>query len=260
LKDINYAERLLDKTYKFQGEAIELTLYQIIKKYGKIPNRIIDVKQQDVFTLLENYQSKKFIYRFFQNQGKVFFSESMKNIQEHQFKHIAYLLFEKGILRKGVSFDLPEILNFKTKKEIINIIESNDIKHSLGANYLNKTKELIIQSIVKNYQMQELDLPAYFYFLSDKYQDFKEWIEKEEIYFKVFCFLNRRIQVAYIGLDDLMKDLIRIDEFELAHRIGQLYFSLKDYFRQSSNYHETWDDERVKIQMEKIKKSTTHNK
>jgi hypothetical protein len=259
LKQLYEALNLLNQVYLYPGERIPIKLYDIVIKYGKIPNRALDLNTKDIISLVEDYESFNFLYRYFQNHGKVFFSESMKLIYEHNFKHVTPMLEMKNIIRKGNFSDTEAVLNFKTKSELLEVFK-NQVFNSLNIERISKLqKSSIIKEMILNEEVVNLNLPFYFYFLSDNYQKFKEWIEYEEIFFKVFCMLNQDITHSFICMSSIMKDLIRLNEFEIAIEIGKIYNDFKKYFRQNPNFREDFEDQMIEIQNKKCKKLISKN-
>jgi chaperonin cofactor prefoldin len=212
LNSASKAEKILNESYNYPDKSEFISLNEIIVKYGKIPRNIVNFDNRNVYELIEGYELKKIIYRFFQNKGKVFSIEKSRKIYDKLEINISSYLLDKGILRRGLSEDLPKVLNHKTKDELIEIIEENKIKHDLGNKLYSSSKRNIIKSIEDNKLISQINYQEYFYFLNFYFQELKEWIVKEELFFKVFCFFHDEVENIFIGADTLVKELIKIKE------------------------------------------------
>lgn len=254
IKQFTSAEKLLDQIVYLPKSSNPITLYEAISRYGKIPNRVIIRDSRDIFQLVDHYESAKFIYRFYQNQGIVYYSESMTPIYESSFDKIAPKLVEDGVLRRGEEKDLTRVLNIKTMKQLVALIRENQIINDSESK--NSSKQELIEKIAKTIAIKELGIPQYFYFLSDSFQALKNWIFREEIYFKVFCMLHQEIEVAHIGMDSIIKELIKIDDLKLASKVCKLYFDNKKYFKMDGNSEE-WTDKKINVQRTKLNKLHT---
>ncbi|MBC8045598.1 MAG: hypothetical protein H7Y00_02250 [Fimbriimonadaceae bacterium] len=214
----------------------QITLYQLVKKYKKIPNRILTDSKCDIFELIGLYEEHEMLKRFLHNKGKVFYSESMKSmIYPHLYSETCPILEYKGILRKGNEKDLDIVLQFKTKKELLEILSSIDSECLLTKKSL-KNKSDIINSLKCIEEIKKINLPDYFYFLTDKWQVFKEFNNKEIINFKLFCLFNYEISKGHDYLLRIIKEYIKIDSMEIASRLREIFLLNINEFEGDPNF------------------------
>jgi hypothetical protein len=220
------AHNILNKTIKIPGLLFDISIYEAIKIHKILPNNLID--NYIVSDLIDYYEYYNFLYRFFQNKGKVFYSDSIKHLNFKNSSEIAMNLSQLKVLRKGNKEEIELLLTYLSKENLLKIFE----QHELNINTLNSScsKKNIIHQLSKNKEIENIEIYKYFYLLDDDYQEFKYWIEKEEVYFKVFCFLNVDISLAYLGFYDVMKDLKKLNDIDLMKKLFKVYDISKPYF------------------------------
>ncbi len=245
----------------------QITLYDLIIKHNKFPaHKYISTEQIDIPSEIEKFHKSWALNRFFINQGKVFYSEALESISKlpqftpynaHSLKNYYPLLLQQNILRQANENDLPDILRFKTKKQLIDVlIKLNCFDLPKIKKLQSSSKPQIIEVIKDKDEIRNIELQNYFYFLSEPYQQYKEWIVLQEVYYRVYDLFDSEVDFFWLSLHTIMKDLMKINnDYETAYKLGKLFYKhLKD-FEKNSVYHAEWEIPRIETQMNKIKKN-----
>lgn len=242
---------------KIREVVIKRSIKDLIEFHNLFPIRKwLGEESKDIFELFDDFYKYRALHRFFINRGEVFYSDSMTLINDNRLSVYYPDLVEKNILRRGREEDLIKILNYKSKNELIEVLNRKSLPGISMMNDLKNDSKSDIRKILAQMPiLKDLHIEEYFYFLSDPYQKFKYWIELEELNFKIFCLYNGRIESSFISMDSIMKDLITFGFSEIAKKIGDVYFRSLDYYRKERNFTESWATEKIMIQLRKIKKT-----
>jgi hypothetical protein len=243
----------------------QFTLYDLITKHNKFPaHKYIPAEQINILNEIDNFHKTWALERFFINQGSVFWGDAIESVSKtsyftpynpHSLKVYYPMLLRENILREATETDVSVLLGFKTKKQLQDIILKLDCFDSKTVKSLRtKGKQEIIAALKDKKEIKEVELQNYFYFLSDPYQQYKEWLVLQEVYYRVFELFDHELDFFWLSLDTLMKDLIQIhSDFETANKLGKLFYAhLKD-FERNRVYKAEWEIPRIKAQMKKIK-------
>lgn len=233
--------KVLIESYEYLNEGItvdyvDYTLRDYMEKFGKMPSGRLTRRTKQLSQIVAEYDQFYFLHRFFHNQGQVFISESSKIYWSKKYiQRAAPNLIAKGILRRGTKDELPKVLTFKTKKELIQILENIGFHKGNLDKLKKKRKAEIIDVLIKSPGVNDLNLPHYFYFLSDQYQEFKEWLEREVLFFQLLAFLRDDVNSSYLHFHELMKDFNRFGEYQISLNLVRLFKHSKPIFGINEN-------------------------
>lgn len=233
------------------------TIYDLITKYQKFPaHKYLSKKSIDIRKEVTNATKLRALERFFTNLGQVYYSHLLESLSKpsefgesnaHSYTHIYENLVADKILRKGVKSDLPLLLNYKTKEQLINIIENRN--QNLKVNNLSKKK--LIELLLKEPELYEIELHNQFFLLNYDYQNLKMWIQKENVYRKLFSILTDELELSYILIPDVLKELIeRNKDYKTAIYLIQIFLSNLHHFRGVDEF----TVEKIKKQYKKLEK------
>lgn len=229
---------------KFNLLETELTLfeyYMLYLEHGEMP--LVKNLNEDKFDLskeINNLLKIRALERFFINVGRVYYSNLiekitkpglLKKVTAHSYKKQYELLVYDNILEKGKEEDLPLILSYKTKSELINICSH--------LNYLNKLpnskKEIINDVLINDPEIIKTKIWEKFYLLSDDFQNLKMWLQKENVYKKVFAMLNDKFEFIGTLLNSVISELVyRNKDYEAALHLIEVYLINKHTVRNDS--------------------------
>lgn len=243
-----------------------VSLFDLITKYHKYPiNKFLDNKNTHLPTEVDNYYKSSILGRFFQNKGVVFYSELLKIsavpiVVEDAFTKSIINYYDKliddKILRKPTRQELPLILRYLTKQELIKIIEKTLSEKVLPLNKLNnKNKDELIKLISEKKEVVEINLEQYFYLLTDTAQEYKNWLELERLYYKLYTVFNEEFLHTGYSIPRLMKDLIIVNnDYKTAYKLGLIFYRHIEEYKTNPRFHLEWELPRVETQMKKIKR------
>lgn len=258
LLSIQIDENIIIDTYNGLPITSRPTLFDLILKYNKFPaHKFLADSNINIITELNNASKLRALVRYFSNIGKVFYSHLIEtNTIEneltgtvHSYSYMNESLLADGILRKGQVSDLPLILNFKTKEELLEILTKNNIQIKYSA----KPKKKLIEILLTEPKLYEIDLPSQFFLLEDSYQELKMWVEKENVYKRIYYMITDRIEQSHILMPIVLKELIeRNKDYETALNIINLFLSNQKIFIGINQF----TIEKLKTQFKKIEKKS----
>lgn len=234
------------------------TLFDLITKYNKFPaNKYLSNGSQDIRVELENASKLRALERFYTNLGQVYYSHLIESITKpgvlietnaHSYTKQYEQLLLDNVLRLGTESDLPLLLNYKTKKQLVEIITLKRPE----LNIKNKSKEKLIEILIGEKELYEIKFHEQFFLLNYKYQDLKLWLQKENVYSKLYSILTDEIELAYILIPDVLKELIeRNNDYETSVYLLQIFLENLSKFKSIDEF----TVEEIKTQYKKIRKN-----
>lgn len=244
----------------------QITLYDLIIKHDRFPaHKYLSTDQLNIQVELENFHKSWALDRFFINQGCVFYGDAIERIPKihrfspynaHSLINFYPLLLQQNILRNANKNDVPILLGYKTKKQLLEVVAKLNCFDKELINKLRlSNKTLIISRIKDRKEIQEIQLQDYFYFLSEDFQRYKDWIALENVYYQVYNLFDNDIKFFKYSIASIMNDLIRINnDYETANRLGELFYSCLKDFKIIIDYDVEQVVSQVNYQMNKIRK------
>lgn len=154
--------------------------YQLMKVKQIIPKNILPQYSFDLKCEIHNYHKLIILERYFNNKGKVYYSESIINCQYlRSYRYEFQLLEMDGVIRKCTEDELSLTLNFKTLKELQNIATKLRFK----LNFNNTQKKDLVNLLSHDNRIKKLKINEYFYVLTENYQLFKDFLVDQSFYY-----------------------------------------------------------------------------
>ena len=237
------------------------SLYELITVYNKMPSEQYLVEfNHDLDVTVDNFHRYKVLYRFFENKGRVYWSESLENgVSPLYIKHkngyinnvtVYEALAKEKILRLSRPEESESILNYKLQKQLVEIISR--LKNLNPVNLARLNKRELIALLIDTKEFKEIGLHQYFYVLNDGYQECKEWLVKEYNYYRIYWLFNQSLRGSAKDYANVLREIISMGDKRTAKKLANIYtdsISVSDYavfaFQQE-------DRERIEKQISKF--------
>lgn len=235
------------------------SIYEMVTNTGIVlPETLLNhLEVESTGHALANFHKYQVLYRFFNNKGKVYYSEQMKLLRLKGFNLLGneisytpyYLILEKEkVLRRAQFAELQEIMATKTKNELLEILS----KYKDITRYKSLDKKQLIQKILDSTVPLPTEIFKAFFTLTDDYQAFKTWLHNEKPYFRLYVLMNNPIAQALRDCGSIMKDLIAIGDKSTASMLGDLYFEARQLVDFPAMAGDDLGEESVKRQLRKL--------